>query len=192
MIVEMYTDGAVSGNPGCGGFAAILIARDGQTIVRQRVIYGYSRKATNNQMELMAAVAGLETLKKRTALTIYTDSEYLQRGITQWLPGWMQKNWRTASGQPVKNQDLWKRLLSLRSQHNVDWQWVKGHADNPYNELADKWAVLAKTYIRDGHIWCQWCGDVMAEINTPCRGCSRLGATTDPDVSFWGEWEAEA
>lgn len=190
MIVEMYTDGAVSGNPGYGGFAAILLARDGETIIRQRVIYGYSQKATNNQMELMAAVAGLEALKKRTTLTVYTDSEYLQRGFTEWMPGWMRKNWRTASGQPVKNQDLWQRLLSLTSQHSVDWQWVKGHADNPYNIAADQWAVRARQYLKEGYIWCHWCDEVMSSINQPCHKCVELGAVADPDVTFWGEWEA--
>ena len=136
--VIVVTDGACSGNPGPGGWAAIL--RYGS---QEKVLQGGASLTTNNRMELRAAIAALEALKRPCAVEVHTDSEYLRRGVTEWMPRWAQNGWRTRDRQPVKNQDLWQRFSAALRPHRVDWHWVKGHAGNALNERADALAVNA-------------------------------------------------
>jgi len=135
-----YTDGACSGNPGPGGWGAILIARDGDVALKTRELNGGAALTTNNQMELMAAISALEALDRPSALTVVTDSVYVKDGITKWIFGWKKKGWKTANKKPVKNEDLWKRLDAACARHDVTWEWVKGHAGHPENERADELA----------------------------------------------------
>ena len=135
-----YTDGACSGNPGPGGWGAILIARDGDTVLKERELNGGAAQTTNNQMELMAAICSLEALERPSTLTVVTDSSYVKDGITKWIFGWKAKGWKTAAKKPVKNEDLWKRLDAATQRHTVTWEWVKGHAGHPENERADELA----------------------------------------------------
>jgi ribonuclease HI len=130
--VVMYTDGACSGNPGPGGWGAIL-RYDGAV----RELCGGENPTTNNRMELMAAIQGLETLKRPCAIDLFTDSEYVRKGITEWMKGWKARGWLTADKKPVKNQDLWQRLDDAAARHKINWHWVKGHAGIPDNERAD-------------------------------------------------------
>lgn len=130
--VTIYTDGACSGNPGRGGWGAIL--SHGEV---EKELSGGEAHTTNNRMELMAAIKALESLKEPCAVTLYTDSKYVMDGITQWMKGWKAKGWKTASKQPVKNQDLWQQLDSAIVPHQIQWQWVKGHTGNVGNERAD-------------------------------------------------------
>ncbi|WP_029006019.1 ribonuclease HI [Azorhizobium doebereinerae] len=133
--IEIWTDGACSGNPGPGGWGAIL--RSGP---HEKELSGGEAHTTNNRMELMAAIAALEALKRPSGVDLHTDSEYLRNGITKWMMGWKRNGWRTADKKPVKNQDLWERLdLALKS-HDIKWHWVKGHAGNKLNERADQLA----------------------------------------------------
>ena len=135
-----YTDGACSGNPGPGGWGALLIARDGDTVVKERELKGGEAQTTNNRMELLAAITALETLAGPSTITIVTDSNYVKDGITKWIFGWKKKGWKTASKKPVKNEELWKRLDAATLRHTVTWEWVKGHAGHPENERADELA----------------------------------------------------
>jgi len=135
-----YTDGACSGNPGPGGWGAVLIARDGETVLKERELNGGEAHTTNNKMELMAAIAALEALERPSTLTIVTDSAYVKDGISSWIHGWKKRGWKTAGNKPVKNEDLWKRLDAATQRHNVTWEWVKGHAGHPENERADELA----------------------------------------------------
>jgi len=135
-----YTDGACSGNPGPGGWGTLLIARDGDTVVKERTLNGGEPETTNNRMELLAAINALETLDKPSKLTIVTDSSYVKDGITTWIHGWKKRGWKTAAKKPVKNEDLWKRLDEATQRHDVAWEWVKGHAGHPENERADELA----------------------------------------------------
>ena len=130
--VEIFTDGACRGNPGPGGWAAILRYRD-----VEKELSGYDPQTTNNRMEMMAAIAGLEALKRPCRVRLYSDSQYLRDGITKWIHGWKRRNWLTADKQPVKNVDLWRRLDEVSAGHHVDWRWVKGHAGDVGNERAD-------------------------------------------------------
>ena len=133
--VEIFTDGACSGNPGPGGWATIM--RLGS---RERELSGGEPATTNNRMELTAAIRGLETLKRPCKVRLYTDSNYLREGVTRWIHGWKKNAWRTADKKPVKNIDLWQRLDAARTPHEVDWIWVKGHSGHPENERADQLA----------------------------------------------------
>lgn len=137
--IEIYTDGACKGNPGPGGWGVLM--RSGAT---QKELYGGEPSTTNNRMELTAVIRALEALKRPCAVTLYLDSQYVLKGITEWLPGWKAKGWKTASKQPVKNVELWKQLddLLLQGGHVVDWRWVRGHAGDPGNERADALANL--------------------------------------------------
>lgn len=132
-----YTDGACSGNPGPGGWGVLLLARDGDTVLRARELSGGEALTTNNRMELMAAISALEALARPTALTIVTDSAYVKNGVTEWIHGWKRNGWRTAGRDPVKNVDLWQRLDAAQGRHKVDWRWIKGHAGHAENERAD-------------------------------------------------------
>ncbi|MCW1917236.1 ribonuclease HI [Rhodobacter sp. KR11] len=135
-----YTDGACSGNPGPGGWGVLLLARDGATVVKERTLQGGEQMTTNNRMELLAAISALETLARPSELTIITDSAYVKNGVTEWIHGWKRKGWRTASGAPVKNVDLWQRLEEAQKRHKVTWAWIKGHAGHAENERADELA----------------------------------------------------
>ncbi|NBC34673.1 MAG: ribonuclease HI [Alphaproteobacteria bacterium] len=134
-IVEIFTDGACRGNPGPGGWGAIL--RYGG---HEKEIYGGEKWTTNNRMELMAAIQALEALKRPVHAIVTTDSEYLQKGISEWLAGWKKRGWVTAAREPVKNRELWQRLDAARETHNIEWRWVRGHAGHAENERADELA----------------------------------------------------
>jgi ribonuclease HI len=134
-VVEIFTDGACTNNPGPGGWGAIL--RSGR---HEKEIHGGEPATTNNRMELMAAIQGLESLTRPSTVRVYTDSQYLRRGVTEWMPVWKRNGWKTKEKKPVKNVDLWMRLDSVTQQHDVRWFWVKGHAGHPENERADELA----------------------------------------------------
>lgn len=136
--VEIYTDGACRGNPGPGGWGAVL--RFGN---KSKELMGADPLTTNNRMELQAAISGLNALKEPCSVALTTDSQYVKNGVTQWLAGWQRNGWRTANKKPVKNQDLWEALVDAVSQHDVSWHWVKGHSGHPENELADALANRA-------------------------------------------------
>jgi len=135
-----YTDGACSGNPGPGGWGALLIAREGETILKTRELKGGEADTTNNRMELLAAIHALEALGRPSTLTIVTDSAYVKNGVTSWIHGWKKNGWRTSNKKPVKNVELWQRLEEATMRHKVTWEWVKGHAGHPENERADELA----------------------------------------------------
>ena len=135
-----YTDGACSGNPGPGGWGALLRAMDGDAIVKERCLKGGEPNTTNNRMELLAAINALETLEKPSKLTIITDSQYVKNGVTGWIHGWKRNGWKTSAKKPVKNAELWQRLDIAQARHDVTWEWVKGHAGHPENERADELA----------------------------------------------------
>ena len=137
MKLKIYTDGACSGNPGKGGWAAIILNSDSN----QTHISGSEVKTTNNRMELMAPIMALKKIKKKSEITIYTDSKYVKEGITDWIKKWKLNNWKNSSKKPVKNKDLWIKLDSLCNKHKVVWKWVKAHAGNKYNNLVDELAV---------------------------------------------------
>ena len=137
-IVHLYTDGACLGNPGPGGWAALLRYNH-----HEKELVGAASLTTNNRMELRAAIEGLKALKKPCQVHIYTDSEYLKKGITQWIHNWQRNGWRTAQKKPVKNQDLWQELLQAMQPHDVHWEWVKGHAGHRENERVDRLATEA-------------------------------------------------
>jgi ribonuclease HI len=140
-IVSIFTDGACSGNPGAGGWGAIL-----KWANHERELSGGEPYTTNNRMELLAAISALETLKRPCTVDLHTDSQYLRRGIMQWIHGWKRNGWRTADRKPVKNSDLWKRLDEAIARHEVRWHWVRGHAGHALNERADE---LARNGIAD-------------------------------------------
>ena len=141
-IVEIHTDGGCSGNPGPGGWGAVLRWKG-----HERELSGFEPDTTNNRMELMAAIAALESLKRPLRVRLVTDSTYLRKGITEWLKAWRARGWKTADKKPVKNVDLWQRLEAAASGHSIDWAWTKGHAGDPLNERADE---LASQAIKDG------------------------------------------
>ncbi len=136
--VEIYTDGACRGNPGPGGWGATLESGE-----HFRELSGAEADTTNNRMELTAVIRALEALKRRATVTVHTDSEYVRRGITEWLPNWKARDWKTADRKPVKNRDLWERLDELAVGHDIDWRWVKGHSGVPGNERVDALATAA-------------------------------------------------
>ena len=133
--VEIYTDGACRGNPGTGGWGALLRYQN-----IEKELKGAELSTTNNRMELTAAIEALQALKTRSRVLLWTDSKYVQQGITTWLPNWKKRNWRTSANKPVKNEDLWKLLDTHRNRHDIEWRWVKGHSGNPGNEAADRLA----------------------------------------------------
>ena len=133
--VYAYTDGACRGNPGPGGWGVLLKYAE-----REKELYGGERQTTNNRMELTAAIQALESLTRRCEVCVITDSVYVAKGISEWLPNWVKRGWKTANKEPVKNVDLWQRLEAARLNHNVEWMWVKGHAGHVENERADRLA----------------------------------------------------
>ena len=132
-----YTDGACSGNPGPGGWGVLLLAREGEEVVKERTLSGGEPATTNNRMELMAAIMALETLSRASDITIITDSAYVKNGVTGWIHGWKRNGWKTADKKPVKNVGLWQRLEAAQARHTVRWEWIKGHAGHTENERAD-------------------------------------------------------
>jgi ribonuclease HI len=137
--VEIWTDGGCKPNPGPGGWGAILRFRG-----RERELKGGEPATTNNRMELTAAAAALEALKRPSKVVLHTDSEYVRNGITRWHEGWVRRNWRNSAGDPVANVDLWRRLLDAAGRHQVDWRWIRGHAGDPMNERAHDLATAAR------------------------------------------------
>ncbi len=146
-VVEIFTDGACSGNPGPGGWGAIL--RFGAV---EKELNGSEEHTTNNRMELMAAIRGIEAVKRPCEIHLHTDSEYLRQGITTWIHSWKKRGWKTADKKPVKNQDLWERLDEAIATHQVKWHWVKGHSGHAENERADELARLAIRQLKDASI----------------------------------------
>lgn len=142
--VQLYTDGACSGNPGPGGWGVLMLWND-----HEKELCEGEFNTTNNRMELMAAIMGLEALKRGIAADLYTDSTYVRDGITKWIHNWKKNGWRTSAKKPVRNEDLWKRLDTALAPHDVEWHWVKGHAGNPENERADELARQGMTPYRD-------------------------------------------
>lgn len=136
--IEIYTDGACLGNPGRGGWGAVLLYKE-----HRKEISGGERESTNNRMEMRAVIEALKTLKKSSTVTIYTDSKYVMDGITKWIFGWKKNGWRTADKKPIKNIDFWQELDSEVAKHQIKWVWVKGHAGNHFNEIADELARRA-------------------------------------------------
>ena len=141
--IHIYSDGACKGNPGLGGWGALLVAGE-----HCKEICGGEPDTTNNRMEMTAVIRALEQIKRPSRVAVHTDSQYVQKGISEWLPGWKRRNWRTAEGKPVKNQDLWQRLDTLAQLHRIEWHWVRGHAGHPENERAD---ALANQGVREAH-----------------------------------------
>ncbi|MDT8370913.1 MAG: ribonuclease HI [Gammaproteobacteria bacterium] len=140
--VKIFSDGACSGNPGPGGWGAILQAKG-----TEKELSGGEKNSTNNRMEMMAVIAALEAIKRPCHVTVTTDSQYVMKGMLEWLPGWKKRGWKTASKQPVKNVDLWQRLDQAALPHKLEWEWVRGHQGHPENERADELAVAARERI---------------------------------------------
>ena len=136
MKYKIYTDGACSGNPGPGGWAAVILENNKV----KDMMFGNEKNTTNNKMELIAPIKAIQKFKKKSEISIFTDSTYVKDGITVWIKKWEKNGWKTASRKPVKNKDLWKKLKNLSSKHSIKWIWVKGHAQNKYNNLADELA----------------------------------------------------
>lgn len=145
--VSIHTDGSCLGNPGPGGWAALL--RYGE---KEREVVGGEAQTTNNRMELMAAIAALEVLTEGCEVTLHIDSQYVRQGITEWMPGWVRRGWKTAGGDPVKNRDLWERLHAATGRHRIEWKWVKGHNGDPDNERVDVLARNAAVRFRNGAV----------------------------------------
>ena len=143
--VEIYTDGACKGNPGAGGWGAVL-RYDGTL----RELYGGEAHTTNNRMELTAVIRALEALKRRCRVRLHTDSQYVKHGITEWIHAWKKRGWRTADRKPVKNEDLWRRIDELAAEHEIEWIWVRGHTGHPGNERADELANLGVAEVAHG------------------------------------------
>jgi ribonuclease HI len=144
-VVEIFTDGACSGNPGPGGWGVVLRWNG-----VEKELFGGEAETTNNRMELTAAIRGLESLKRPVTVRLYTDSEYVKKGITEWIHGWKARGWKTAAKDPVKNADLWQALDAARSRHEVTFHWVRGHAGHPENERADALARRGVAEVRGG------------------------------------------
>lgn len=143
-VVTVHTDGSSRGNPGPGGYGAVLSHTDAAGVTRTRELSGGFRRTTNNRMELLAAIVALEALRRPCRVELHSDSQYLVNAFRQrWVDGWLRRGWRTASRQPVKNEDLWRRLLAAMEPHDVRWHWVKGHAGDPLNERCDELATAA-------------------------------------------------
>ena len=136
MKYKIYTDGACSGNPGPGGWAVIILVNN----EIKEMFFGSDKNTTNNQMELLAPIKAIQKFKKKSEISIFTDSTYVRDGITTWIKRWEKNGWKTASKKPVKNKELWKKLKNLSSKHSIKWIWVKGHAQDKYNNLVDELA----------------------------------------------------
>ena len=144
--VEIFTDGACKGNPGVGGWGAVM-----QCNGRTRELYGGEKLTTNNRMELLAVIRALEALTQPCAVSLHTDSQYVHKGISEWIHSWKKREWRTVDKKPVKNDDLWKELDCLTKRHQIQWHWVRGHSGHPGNEHADRLANLGVQSVMGGH-----------------------------------------
>jgi ribonuclease HI len=147
--ITIYTDGGCDPNPGPGGWAALLMTRRADGSPHERELSDNHPETTNNRMELTAAIEALRALNRPCAVTLHTDSEYLKNGITRWMDTWIKNGWRTSKKEPVKNQDLWQALYAETQRHSINWQWVKGHAGNPYNERVDQLVGLARDRLKE-------------------------------------------
>ena len=143
--VDIYSDGACKGNPGVGGWGALLRFGD-----HEKRLCGGEASTTNNRMELTAVIEALKALKRHCQVRVHTDSQYVQKGISEWLPGWKRKNWKASTGKPVKNQDLWQALDAEAGRHEIEWHWVRGHAGHPENEEADRLANECVLKVMEG------------------------------------------
>ncbi len=143
--IEIHTDGACLGNPGPGGWAALLRWNG-----HEKTLSGGEAMTTNNRMELMAAIMALEAPREHCSIVLVTDSQYVRQGITEWMPGWVRRHWKTAGGDPVKNRDLWERLHAAAQRHTIDWRWVRGHSGHPDNERVDALARAEAQRHREG------------------------------------------
>lgn len=143
-IVNIYTDGACKGNPGIGGWGALLVYGD-----IEKELCGGEMETTNNRMELMAAIKSLEALSRPCQIVLTTDSEYVRKGVLEWMAGWKKRNWMTAAKKPVKNKDLWQRLDDATQKHEIEWKWVKGHSGHPGNERADDLANMGALKVQE-------------------------------------------
>lgn len=141
--VEIYTDGACKGNPGIGGWGALMVSGDAK-----KELFGGELNTTNNRMELLAVIESLKALKRPCEVVLHTDSQYVQKGISEWIHGWKARGWKTSTREPVKNADLWQALDEAQSAHKVDWRWVRGHNGHPGNERADQLANLGVESVR--------------------------------------------
>ena len=144
-LIEIYADGACKGNPGAGGWGVLL-----RSAGSEKELFGAEAQTTNNRMELTAVIRGLEALKRPCSVVVYTDSQYVQKGISEWIRGWKRNGWRTSDKKPVKNADLWRQLDELAAGHTISWRWVRGHAGNPGNERVDALANKAIDEFRKG------------------------------------------
>ncbi|KZE25357.1 RNase HI [Crenobacter luteus] len=144
-IVELFTDGACKGNPGPGGWGAILRYKG-----QEKEMSGGEDNTTNNRMEMTAVIEGLAVLKRPCRVVVYTDSQYVQKGISEWIHGWKKRGWKTAAKEPVKNADLWQKLDEIAARHQIDWRWVRGHAGHPENERADELANRGVAAVQAG------------------------------------------
>jgi ribonuclease HI len=144
-VVDIYTDGACKGNPGPGGWGVTLLCNE-----NRKELYGGEARTTNNRMELTAVIEALGALTRRSKVRVYTDSQYVQKGISEWIHNWKRRGWKTADKKPVKNEDLWRRLDEAAQQHEIEWHWVKGHAGHPENERADALANQGIDAIAEG------------------------------------------
>ena len=145
-----YTDGACSGNPGPGGWGVLMMAREGDAVLKTRELQGGEADTTNNRMELMAAISALEALSRPSDLIIVTDSAYVKNGVTTWIHSWKRRGWKTADNKPVKNIELWQRLEAAQERHTVEWRWIKGHAGHVENERADALARAGMAPFKPG------------------------------------------
>ncbi len=146
-VIDIYTDGACKGNPGTGGWGALLNGSG-----RTRELYGGEPHTTNNRMELTAVIRALEALKRRCKVRLHTDSKYVQQGISEWIHAWKKRGWKTADRKPVKNEDLWRRLDELAALHDIEWLWVKGHSGHDGNERADMLANMGVDSVKPGRV----------------------------------------
>ncbi len=144
-VIDIYTDGACKGNPGVGGWGALL-----NGCGRTNELFGGEAQTTNNRMELTAVIRALESLKRRCKVRLHTDSKYVQLGISEWIHAWKKRGWKTADKKPVKNEDLWRRLDDLAAQHDIEWLWVKGHSGHDGNERADELANMGVDSVKPG------------------------------------------
>ncbi|OUS04426.1 ribonuclease HI [Rhodobacterales bacterium 52_120_T64] len=148
--LTIYTDGACSGNPGPGGWGALLIAKNGETTLKERTLCGGEAETTNNRMELTAAIEALNALQRPSTVTLITDSAYVKGGITSWMHGWKKNGWKTSARKPVKNVDLWLQLDEAQTRHSISWEWIKGHAGDWGNERADELARQGMAPFKNG------------------------------------------
>lgn len=178
--VIIYSDGGCRPNPGTGGWGAVLLFE-----IEQKELSGGEKNSTNNRMELTAVITALDSLDQPYHVELYTDSNYVKKGITEWLEGWIRKNWRTATGQPVQNQDLWERLQNAIERHTISWKWVKGHAGNTYNERVDQLATMEIAKL-NGKPFVMPAPKIQAESKADVKIYVRANYNYDMQMGGWG------